>query len=340
MLDRDNQFPDRQTVIRGKRLDGGVTKQPQESRSRSGKKPSTQSPQKPPSPSVGKRIPAAFLLLGFVFALITLSGSYLDEAAQLLDRLWSDQQPGRKPVQQPAPSASRTHAQVADSNRQSEETTRKQVAEPIAEGDLTLSIGKVFRPVGFVVAARYKDIPLFDQPDRLFKRLPELSGAGEKYGVIELQGGQQYRFVLDMAPKGYRLYLDRNRNGNLRDDGPAVVNAGKGLFANKLVFSLAKVTGIPKLQGDYTLWLFANNQSWQNSSLRAYSRTQLSGQLRLNGKVYRAYLTDSPSMDANYGNDGLGIDLNENGKIETVEYLPPGGQIKVAGVTYRVKFTR
>ncbi|WP_135606985.1 hypothetical protein [Solemya velesiana gill symbiont] len=141
------------------------------------------------------------------------------------------------------------------------------------EGELRLSIRKGFRPVGFRIGVVQQNLPLSNHSNRLFKQLPDFDGPSQKYGVIRLAAGQQYRFVLDTDPAGYRLYLDRNRNGDLTDDGPAVENRGKGRFAGIVSLPLGRVTGLRELEGDYEHWIFANSQSWQENALRYYSRT-------------------------------------------------------------------
>jgi hypothetical protein len=326
-LNRDSQFPDRRSVIRGEAVQQAASP--------------ASAPVRVAAKAASARLRKPLLPVVWVFFLITLiSGSlpYLEEAFEAVSGYFTAEQP---PPAKPTGISPRTPAELSAGI---EKTEPKPAVKPVevvdSKGDLNISIASAFRPVGFVVPARSHKLPLADSPDRLYKRLPRFSGTGQKYGAVRLMSGQEYRFALDMLDEGFQLYLDSNRNGDLTDDGAPLGNAGTGLFANKLQFPLSRVTGIAQLSGDYELWVFTNNQSWSENSLRAYARTQLSGQLKLGGNTYRAYLADNHLLDGDFTNDGIGIDLNGDGKIESLEYLPPGGQIKVGDRTYRVNITR
>ena len=326
MLNRDSQFPKRSSVIRGEPMRGIAPAK------RASNKPSI------------RKIPKAFLLVGLFFIISTLlTGipSLIPELRSVIDALLFQDS-----------AVESNHSNSLGQKKQPEQLSMPENSDqrtglpPTQQSAATfqdvfhISVGEVFRPVGFVVPARSHKLPVTDRPDRLYKRLPRFSGVIQKYGLIQLRGGQQYRFVLDVIDSGSRLYLDNNRNGDLTDDGVPITNAGSGYFANTVKFPLSRVTGIPQLQGDYELWLFTNTQSWKENNLRAYARTQLSGQLMLDGTVYQVYLADNHLMDADYTNDGIGIDLNGDGNIEALEYLPPGGELVVGGRRYRVNMTR
>ena len=110
---------------------------------------------------------------------------------------------------------------------------------------LDVSIGLGFRPVGFKIAAVSQAISLSRKPGKLLRHLPNLASSQRWYGVINLAHGSEYGFVLDLAAGGSRMFVDLNRNGDLRDDGEPLVNQGSGVFAHQLTLSLAKLTGIP-----------------------------------------------------------------------------------------------
>jgi len=211
-------------------------------------------------------------------------------------------------------------------------------ATPVA---LDISIRVGFRSEGFRIGAISRTIALTDQPGGYLKQLPGFTGSQQKYGAIELANGQRFGFVLEAAPGGYRMYLDRNRNGDLRDDGAALRNQGNGIFASKFALSLSAVTGMPELQGEYQLWLFTNPKGWEDGKLRYYCMTQLKGELMLNGRRYSAYLADNERIDGDYRNDGINIDLNGDGKItRKTEFFPGGKVAEVDGREYKFRVTR
>ena len=199
-----------------------------------------------------------------------------------------------------------------------------------------LLVGRGFLPAGFKIGAVPRALPLSDRPDHPFKRLPGFRGRQQKFGVIEFANGLQYLFAFDMAEGGYQLFLDRNRNGDLRDDGAPLLNQGSGVFATNLNLPLDLVSGVPALKGDYNLWIFTNKSAWKQNSLRFYAKTQLSSRLQLGDQVYTAYLADNHPLDGDYRNDGISIDLNRNGKIEhKSEYFAPDTVAQINGRQYR-----
>ncbi|MES9962557.1 MAG: hypothetical protein ABW116_03370 [Candidatus Sedimenticola sp. 20ELBAFRAG] len=335
MKNRESQLPDRPSVIRGQRITQRSRRQPTLGRG-----------------SIALRMRLGVFFLAFTGVLVALLLNWL-QPGRIAHRVESPSKPQLQPLPKPdstlLPGRS---ASLGDSsgrpavgfdggsNRQRKQPVPVTEVEPKANqaGELVLSLSKGFRPAGFKIGAVQKRLQLSNHPDRLFKRLPDFTGPSQKYGVITLGVGQQYRFVLDTVPSGYRLYLDRNRNGDLTDDGPPVENQGKGRFAATLSLPMDRVTGVSQLQGEYQLWVFANNNSWRQNTLGYYSRTQLQGRLRLGGHLFTAYLADNLVLDGDYRNDGISIDLDGDGKIDRErEYLPPDEMLTLGGRDYRVK---
>jgi hypothetical protein len=206
---------------------------------------------------------------------------------------------------------------------------------------LEVSIGVGFRPVGFKIGAVSQNVPFSGRPGSLHRRLPRFKGPSQKYGSLDLANGRRHAFILDTDPKGYQLFVDLNRNGDLTDDGEPLINRGKGRFANVLKLPLDRASGITQLQGDMELWIYTNDQSWRQDALRFYNRTQLAGQLQINGKRYAAYLADNRVIDGNYLNDGISIDVNGDGKIDRrSESLSPGDQITLDGERFSITVVR
>ncbi len=243
----------------------------------------------------------------------------------------SDAEPVADLIDKPGPVQS---PPVATENQQSEQIE----AAPL---QLDVSIGLGFRPVGFKIAAVSQAIQLSRKPGKPLRHLPNLASPRQWYGVINLAHGFEYRFVLDQGSNGYRMFIDLNRNGDLRDDGEPLLNQGNGDFAHRLALPLAKVTGISKLAGEYRLWIFTNPDGLEEGRILYYSMTQLQGELLLQGKRYTAFLADNGPVDGDYRNDGISIDLNGDGRIERAsEFFPPDKVALIDGVTYRFIITR
>ncbi|WP_428625094.1 hypothetical protein [Sedimenticola sp.] len=221
-------------------------------------------------------------------------------------------------------------------------TATRDAPVEVAAGDgIPLSISRGFRPVGFKIGVTSHPLPFTGRPGSLHRRLPPFQGPVQKYGRIDMANGISYAFVLDTDPQGYRLYVDRNRNWDLSDDGEPLVNRGKGRFAGRLRLPLARVSGIAALKGDLELWIFSTDQSWRDHSLRFYNRTQLSGDLQIKGRRYAAYLTDNLHPDGDYTNDGISIDSDGNGQIDrATEMHAPGDGVTLDGERYRFRIVR
>jgi hypothetical protein len=208
---------------------------------------------------------------------------------------------------------------------------------PVSEEaeNFVVSIGVGFRPAGFQMAAHRRQLMLSVQPQAPLRHSISFSGPEQKYGLLRL-GARSYAFVLDAAPGDYRLYLDHNGNRDLDDDGPPLVNRGKGRFANFLELPLSRITGISRLQGSYRLWLFTTPESWSGNRLNYYCMTQLQGELEFRGRRYVAYLADNLQIDGDYTNDGISIDLDASGGIDLEsEFFAPGEVAVVDGREYR-----
>lgn len=214
--------------------------------------------------------------------------------------------------------------------------------EPGGESlQLDVSISKGFRPVGFKIAAVPQAIKLTAKPISRVHRLPRFSAPKQKYGLIKLARGLEFGFAIDLSASGYKMYLDRNLNGDLSDDGPPLINQGRSLFASRLSFPLKVVAGIPSLKGEYQIWIYTNPDSWQRGEMLFYSMTQLRGELLLKGKRYTAFLADNGPVDGNYHNDGINIDLDGNGKIDrAAEFFPGTGPALIDNVSYTFRITR
>ncbi len=299
--------------------------------------------------------PVLFILaLAAGFYVYQMPGRPLDPYLDQLKHFLSDRNgAGIPPVQRTAPATPkrpeprmRTQSRPVPSKAQA--PIKAQTSSPDLDGQtsarptqLNVSIGLGFRPAGFRIGAVSRSITLSDLPGKNIHRLPRFDAPKQRYGVIRLANGREHGFALEMAASGYRLFFDHNRNGDLRDDGEPLLNQGKGLFASKILLPLAQVSGIPELQGDYTLWLFTNPGNWKRHKMLFYSMTQLQGELLLKGKRYTAYLADNGPVDGDYRNDGISIDLNGDGKIDRrSERFPPGKTALINGQAYSFRITR
>ncbi len=320
--ERNSRFPERENWIRNREEDAG-----------SGVSPG---PRPVRRPVRLRRVFGPLLVLGAAAALY-----YFDRPGEPVSPPRAQDpvlatQPART-----TPSPPRPESAVASDRDVADASPAAGIPEPGAGArDARVPIGLGFRPVGFRIAARSGRLMLSKRIPPELHGLPPRQGIEQRYGMLELKDGRRYPFLLDGASGGYLLYLDRNRNGDLRDDGPPVKNRGPDRFAGRIELPLAQLSGVPELSGDYVLWLFSSPQGWEEGWLNYYCMTQLSGELLLAGRRYTSYLADNLVIDGDYRNDGIYIDLDGNDRIdEATEFFPPGSVVGVNGVRYRLQVT-
>ena len=202
-------------------------------------------------------------------------------------------------------------------------------SSPENAGKISVSISGEFEPVGMKVSSRSGVLPkLADAPPEHLLQEPESMGGQRKYGKLLLGTGdnQTYDFILDIIPDGRSLlYFDGNQNRNLTDD-PPLENRGRGVFGTVIQIPMRRLIKEMNRDGDFKIWFFTNKSLWAKGGARHYSITQMKGRVTVHGKNYQAYIAERGGNDADFTNDGIFIDLNGNGKIETnAEYFPDGG---------------
>jgi hypothetical protein len=172
-------------------------------------------------------------------------------------------------------------------------------------------------------------LPLSRTPPAGLHNLPEDQGEFW-YGELSL-GAKPEHFPFALATGApARLWLDRNRNGDLSDDGPPVQSSGTGVFAAEVQVTVAPI------EKPLSLWLYTNDQLWKERQLTFYNRTQLVGRPIIGGREFLVVVAERGRHDGNFTNDGIYVDINRDGKIDpSREYVPPGGTVSLLGQPYR-----
>jgi len=87
---------------------------------------------------------------------------------------------------------------------------------------------------------------------------------------------------------------------------------------------------------DFRIWFFTSDRSWEKGYASHYSRTALKGTVSIGGRTYAAYIAEIRLNDGDFTNDGICIDLNENGKIErSTEHVRSHQILHIDGTPYR-----
>jgi hypothetical protein len=201
-----------------------------------------------------------------------------------------------------------------------------------------------FTPIGMKLpAVQHPPILLADKRPASIVKEPAYQGQQQKYGVLTLGARENnvYAFALDLFPgRTPLLYVDRNQNGNLADDGVPLTNQGSGFFATTLSLPLARLVPHGRLAGTYNAWVFTNEALWKQGLLTYYSRTQLKGTVTLAGQTYTVYIADGRDNDADFTNDAIHIDLDGNGSIDAqTESFLPGSLTRIHNHPYIFEVT-
>ncbi len=204
-----------------------------------------------------------------------------------------------------------------------------------------------FIPVIFGVAANWNECPirLVTEKPKTVRREPAYQGSNRKYGFIRLgtTDNNIFYFALDLVNGPHPLlYLDRNQNGDLTDDGGPITNQGEkaGVFSAEITLPFDRILKGSDFPEDYKAWLFTNETYWQRDVMCIYSKSQLKGKVVLDGTEYLAYLADAGTNDANFTNKGIYIDVNRNGKIDNrSEFFEPEAVAEIQNKRYEFKVT-
>jgi len=196
----------------------------------------------------------------------------------------------------------------------------------ITPGEVDLSTGIYgFSPVEFVGPSTSTplNIQLTQEKPGDIQKAPGYKGKSQWYGTMDLGNleNKRFHFVLDQQPdESFVLYFDKNKNGDLTDDGKPLASQGYSLggpreFATTIAIPWRTLIKNSPYEGDFHIWFYCTEAGWEENKATHYSRTQLQGKLRIGDHEYMALLIDQGYNDADLTNDGIVIDLNRKGEI-------------------------
>ncbi|MBI5561333.1 MAG: hypothetical protein HY894_00530 [Deltaproteobacteria bacterium] len=216
------------------------------------------------------------------------------------------------------------------------------VVEPDASGVLHINIYRDFdyAPTGWPMglsSGQTRAAGLSDAPMEALVRQPVYSSPKPLYGYLRLGNTEDttVSFVLDEVEKpGWALYVDRNNNEDLTDDGAPVRNKGTLKMSATVALDVdIAVPGGARMTAPYQIWFFVNG-----GVPAFYATCHWAGRLRINGAVYGAVAFEETGHDGLYKENGVCIDINKDGKCEKeTELLMDGEGFRTEGKEYRVR---
>lgn len=169
-----------------------------------------------------------------------------------------------------------------------------------------------------------RELKITPSTDFSIKKMPAVAeGDTVHYALLKLSRFGLTQLVLVTQGEKSTLYVDKNHNLDLTDDGPPLV-ADTEAFAVTLVLPFYEATGIMGLDGEYKLWIYRPGSS---GSLRYYPLTQLVGQITLDGRTFDALIMEGERTDANFLNDGILVDWNRDGEFDPQREQVEHGQV-------------
>lgn len=174
------------------------------------------------------------------------------------------------------------------------------------------------------------------------------------YGVVQVGNGPNSRYCMALdepADAPYKIYFDKNRNGDLTDDGDgawATKREGTRPMYGVQNYIVRASWGTPSQEttsGDYGLAFYRFVTTPAQKYLLSYRQAARTGTVTVNGKSHKAMLVDNDA-DALYSkplNDGgmpigggtaarpiwLAVDMNDDGKYDQPELFDARSPFKL-----------
>lgn len=175
--------------------------------------------------------------------------------------------------------------------------------------------------------------------ERLYPE-PRYESTGVLYGFIRLGNGRDPRisFVLDEIERpAWVLWVDKNNNQDLTDDGPPLANEGSGFMGAtvNLHFEVER-RGSQPVRRPYRIWFWVNENKNARPgparySARFYAVCHYAGRVELLGESFDAVAFEERAHDGLLEEDGIWIDLDRDGKFKRpAEHFVDGEEVRTA----------
>lgn len=210
---------------------------------------------------------------------------------------------------------------------------------PDANGLISVNIYRDFKyipngwPMGMSVG-QTDAAGLTTVPFEVFKHEPAYTSAKPLYGYLRLgnSNDQMVSFVVDKIERPqWEVYVDKNNNEDLTDDGPAIKNQGTLKMAATVTLEADIV--MPDNESrktPYQLWFFINE-----SGPHFYATCHYAGKIHVGKGVYDAVTFEEFHHDGLFKESGICIDLDRDTKCSREhEVFKDGGTITISGTKY------
>jgi len=190
-----------------------------------------------------------------------------------------------------------------------------------------------------------RQIVLSTQPRETGLRLPKLRSPQPMFGALKLGNSADslVSLVLDEAPDGRfsYLYIDRNNNEDLTDDGDGSWDEVKNQYRSKeALIDVYYREFDQKAPVPYPVTFYRYRKRHQGLIV-AYRNGYREGEIALRDTSYRIAVLDDDTDGLFDGKGALVIDVNRDGHLEGLtdspEFFNLWEPFNIGGITYRVK---
>ena len=170
---------------------------------------------------------------------------------------------------------------------------------------------------------------------------PEFTSPRVLYGYLPLGNGSDTKisFAIDELERPtWVLYVDKNNNEDLTDDGPPLRNQGTGALATQVPLTLEIVTSSGQAHlAPYRIWFWARRRN-DNITAHFYTRCHYRGQLLWQSNTYKMIAFEQFNHDGLYRESGLWIDLNKDGALDqNSEHFLDGETVTLGANTFQLQ---
>ena len=271
---------------------------------------------------------AALMLVLFLIGIVVV---FRNEISAPLTELWratlgplvvQDWQSDRRLI---APPGDRIAAQEIAQAEAGGEIRSDQATQSGPATTVPVMLAEDFHPVSFEIAAASLPLTLDDDLVAVW------SSGDRRHGTFQFATGVSYDFELFAVRDDLLLFVDTNRNGDFSDDGEPYRSPADA-FEVTVEFPMTDVSGLND-SGTYQLWVYRTPEG----GLRQVALTQFAGEVSLADRRYKAYVVENTSIDGNYANEGVYIDVNGDGRIHPArEYFASGAALNISGQPFEL----
>jgi len=209
-------------------------------------------------------------------------------------------------------------------------------------GKISVDIYKDFQyvpegwPMGLSVGQTQLDA-LASTPYETLTNEPQYTSANHLYGYLSLGNGADTKisFAVDnLDQPTWMVYMDKNNNEDLTDDG-SYINQGTGSFAALMSVTIDIVTSTGlNITQPYQFWMWINAQK----QAYFYTRCYYKGMISINNTTYHTVAYEEYNHNGLYKENGLYIDLNNDGIItEATEHFTDGQNVQIGTEQYQLE---